>query len=130
VESQALDLHTGNKVHHFQHTFQDKVPWRTQVLCHKAFPVNYEVCPKGIRLFSSYGCLQSSITAGHTATTVGTDANALCPVCVVFTHINVSVSETSPEFLCTCNDTFTKEKFLHNFVTTHKPCVGKIWTSL
>ena len=82
------------------------------MLCHKAFPVNYAVCPERIRVFSSYECLQSSKTAGHTTPTVGTDANALSPVCVVFTHKCVSISNKSCVF-CTCRCIFTKEKFLH-----------------
>jgi len=68
------------------------------VLCHKPFPVNYAVCPQCIRLFSSYEWLQSSITAGHRAPTVGTDANVLSPVCVVFTHKCVSISNKSGVF--------------------------------
>jgi len=32
---------------------------------------------------------------------------------VLFAHTNVSVSQTSPAFFCTCRCTFTKEKFLH-----------------
>ena len=113
VDFLAFTLRTRNYVHIIQHNFQGYVLWRSQLYFHKAFPVNYAVCPRCIRLFSLYECLQSSITAGHRAPTIGTDANALSQICVFFTHKCVSNSNKSWLFFCACSGTFTKEMFLH-----------------
>jgi len=84
------------------------------VASRNAFPVNYALYQQCAERFSLYECLQSSITAGHRATNVSTDASVLCPVYVVVTHILFTYIPTSPESLHQ-QWQFYKREGLHKF---------------